>query len=1390
MLRQTKVLLILLVLAALAVSTPGHSALSASSTPGWQFNPFSDHHTSTVLNKVESLSTNLSPDEDTPYVAGRLLVQFAPDTPDEEKAALHERLGAEVIDDIPALDIQILQVPEDAASMVFAYQAEPTVNYAEPDYIARIAGWPDGPILSASALTNVGGDLARRPNDPEFSRQWNLSKIRAAQAWDITVGSPTTIIAIVDTGVDAAHPDLQGKVLPGVDFVNGDNDPTDDQGHGTHVAGTAAAVTDNGLGIAGVAWEAKILPIKALSASGAGAHSWIANGIVWATDHGAHVINLSLGGPYTSATLHQAVEYAWDHGVVVVAAAGNGNTSNPTYPAAYENVIGVSATTQNDQRASFSNYGSYISVASPGVSILGTIRDDRYQAWSGTSMASPHVAGLVALLKSIHPDWTNAQIREAIENSTEDLGTPGWDAVFGEGRIDAFAALSSNPPPPTATPTSFPPTATPDQPTPDPSLEQELIDAINRERVALGLPPLQRSEQLMQAARRHSQDMANTGRCTHTGSDGSDPLERIRESGYPLVSGSEVIACGYQTPDDVLRGWENSPSHWIILTNANYVDIGCGVAQASSGTRYWTCNPARSSSPTSTPPVSEPTATPTSPTRTATPSPTPTRTPSPPPTDDVNPETTYITPQAQDVGWVVSNEPSSNHFGDDDIYAGIHGGQVYIGAIQFELSELPPEAKINWARLILTGQTREFVGDRGSWSVVLLESEIDTSWPNHGYLQIRDAPQKHLILPILSNGDLQRDRENVFNLDEPVLRTLERRLRDTQRVSFRIEGPSSGPNNLFSWDSGHGTGGLGKPPMLVVNYTTGGEATPTPELGPTEPRPTATPTPSTTPPPTATPDTGDIQTMELTPREDSVGWIASHQPNDNNFGDDDVYAGMYTGNVYMGGVQFDLSPLPANIEIVEAELLLTGQTRQYLSGEGTWQVELLTRAIDAGWPTHGYTDIDDAIPLGPLQDLAEGDFTLDPDQLDIGKVNRLGLTDAQRIELSSRRRSTGYVSFRIVGPQTGSSNVFSWDSGYGEGGRLEPPVLRVKYRPTGGLEPSPTPVPSATPTSPPGESDVAALIQAINRERATRGLAALNTNAALMEAAQAHSTDLAVNNRWSHEGSDGSTPQDRMRRAGYPLGAGEEVLAANSSDTEAILSAWLRNSRHEGILMNPDYVDIGAGHAYNANSDYGDYWTVLVARPADSGGPPDESQVQVTPRASAVGWVVSDEPNDNHFGDDDMYAGFYNGLIYVAAVQFDLGSVPPGAQITGATLKLTGQTGEYLSGSGTWTVHMLESGVDFDWSSHGYRAITRAASLGTVGDPLRGSDLEARRENVLAFGDSSLDQLADRLNSTGFASFRIDGPTSGSNDIFSWDSGYGSEALGYKPVLTIEYTAP
>lgn len=297
------------------------------------------------------------------------------------------------------------------------------------------------------------------PNDPYYNPyQWNFTRIGMEDAWDLSTGSGT-VVAIVDSGVRQSLPDLAGtNFTAGYDFVNGDNDPDDDNGHGSHVAGTVAQTTNNSLGCAGIAYNATIMPVKVLNKRGSGSLTDIADGITFAVDNGADVINLSLGGPSTLSVLEDAINYAWNNNVVVICAAGNDSSSASFYPAAYTNSISVSATGGNDALASYSNYGATIDICAPGGDsgdYNGDGYDDMilqntfvrkstgYYFFSGTSMAAPHVAAVAALVKSANFSLTNAQIRNILESTAEDLGTSGWDQYFGHGLLDAYAAVDA-----------------------------------------------------------------------------------------------------------------------------------------------------------------------------------------------------------------------------------------------------------------------------------------------------------------------------------------------------------------------------------------------------------------------------------------------------------------------------------------------------------------------------------------------------------------------------------------------------------------------------------------------------------------------------------------------------------------------------------------------------------------------------------------------------------------------------------------------------------------------------------------------------------------------------------------------------------------------------------
>lgn len=296
------------------------------------------------------------------------------------------------------------------------------------------------------------------PNDPLYQYQWHMTRIGMEAAWDITTGAGV-IVAVVDTGVRQSLEDLAGtNFMAGYDFINNDNDPYDDAGHGSHVCGTIAQSTNNSLGCAGIAYNCTIMPVKVLDKRGSGSYDAIANGIIYAADNGADVINLSLGGSSSLTVLEDAINYAWNNGVVVVCAAGNSSSSSPFYPAAYTNSISVSATGGNDALASYSNYGTTIDITAPGGDsgdYNGDGYDDMilqntfgkgksgegYYFYTGTSMASPHVAGVAALVKAVNSSLTNAQIRNILETTAEDLGTSGWDQYFGYGIVDALAAV-------------------------------------------------------------------------------------------------------------------------------------------------------------------------------------------------------------------------------------------------------------------------------------------------------------------------------------------------------------------------------------------------------------------------------------------------------------------------------------------------------------------------------------------------------------------------------------------------------------------------------------------------------------------------------------------------------------------------------------------------------------------------------------------------------------------------------------------------------------------------------------------------------------------------------------------------------------------------------------
>lgn len=313
------------------------------------------------------------------------------------------------------------------------------VVYVEPHYLYMTNDISSAAAADANADTT---SLSFQPNDALYAQyQWNLPVIQTVKGWHESKGSDLVKIGVLDTGVQTDHPDLIGKLDEGTNLVDPTSPPEDDVGHGTHVAGIIAAAVNNGEGVAGITWYNKVVPIKVLDASGAGSTYSVAEGIIWAADHGIKVINMSLGNYAEAQFLHDAIKYAYDKDVVLVAASGNDNTDRPGYPAAYPEVLAVGSTNADGTRSPFSNYGDYVDVAAPGMSIASTYPGSQYAALSGTSMASPHVAALVGLIRSMNPDLTNVEVMDIVRHSAKDLGAKGKDKYFGYGLIDIDQAL-------------------------------------------------------------------------------------------------------------------------------------------------------------------------------------------------------------------------------------------------------------------------------------------------------------------------------------------------------------------------------------------------------------------------------------------------------------------------------------------------------------------------------------------------------------------------------------------------------------------------------------------------------------------------------------------------------------------------------------------------------------------------------------------------------------------------------------------------------------------------------------------------------------------------------------------------------------------------------------
>lgn len=356
--------------------------------------------------------------------------------------------------------IEVPHSQEESSAAAFMLRED--VTGAEPEFLVHAAG---------------------APNDPSYSSQWNMDKIRAPLAWDFASGSADAIVAVLDTGVDLGHLDLAdnlwqnlGEVAGngvdddlngfvddrwGWDLVNRDPLPQDDFGHGTHVAGIAGAVGNNGRGVAGMMWNCRIMAVKVLNYAGSGTYARVAEGAYYAVENGARIVNMSLAGSDFSQVLQDAITDLYlRYGVIFVAAAGNCanggaqcSAVNPVmYPAAMEHVVSVASTDSGDQRASTSEYNGFVDLAAPGQYVYSLAIGGGYRYSSGTSMATPHVAGLAALIRSLRPAWNPEMVEEHLKTTAAKVGLIPYDETgrndqYGYGRMDAAAALWALDPP-------------------------------------------------------------------------------------------------------------------------------------------------------------------------------------------------------------------------------------------------------------------------------------------------------------------------------------------------------------------------------------------------------------------------------------------------------------------------------------------------------------------------------------------------------------------------------------------------------------------------------------------------------------------------------------------------------------------------------------------------------------------------------------------------------------------------------------------------------------------------------------------------------------------------------------------------------------------------------
>ncbi len=380
----------------------------------------------------------------TNFAPGHILVSFKPGADTATQHKLLGRYGLAVKKDIPQIGTKVVTVnPKARDAVIKALSHNPAVKFAEKDFTATAAATPNDPCFAA---TNSFANGCGAPTG-----QWPHIVMKNKSAWDITTGSSSVIVAVVDSGIDASHPDLAGKTVAGYNVLNGSSTAIDISGHGEYVAGTIAANSNNSQGVAGVCWACRLMPVK-ITDTGSATYSDIAAGITWATDHGAQVINVSYGGTSASSAVNSAVTYAISRNVVVVAAAGNSGVNTVNYPGGSPGAIAVAASDQSDNLMNYSNFGSWVQVAAPTSQVTTWLKDPStqlpygYGPVGGTSISSPMVAGTIALMRSAKPTATVDQIKQALFSTTDPLSgktQAGTSESIQYGRANTLKAIQS-----------------------------------------------------------------------------------------------------------------------------------------------------------------------------------------------------------------------------------------------------------------------------------------------------------------------------------------------------------------------------------------------------------------------------------------------------------------------------------------------------------------------------------------------------------------------------------------------------------------------------------------------------------------------------------------------------------------------------------------------------------------------------------------------------------------------------------------------------------------------------------------------------------------------------------------------------------------------------------